>query len=89
MGEPVEGVAGVSSGPHIPMTTSAGHFLSMQPASGTEPRAMTWIRGDEFDAVLSARDKYREACQEVLKLFSDAPDPEILDILDIVERALK
>ena len=35
------------------------------------------------------RTKYREALAAVLRLFTDAPDPEILDILDIVEKALK
>jgi hypothetical protein len=89
MGEPVEGLASVSTGPHVPMTTSAGHFLSMQPATGAEPRAMTWVRADEFDSLLADRDKYRRACERVLKLFTDAPDPEVLEILEIVERALK
>lgn len=79
----------VAKGPHIPMTTSAGHFLSMQPAQGTEPQAMTWFRGDEVSRLSDERTKYREALAAVLRLFTDAPDPEILDILDIVEEALK
>jgi hypothetical protein len=79
----------VTTGPHIPMTTSAGHFLSMQPAVGVEPRTAVWFRGDQFDALRAECDRYRGACQLVLKLFIDSSDPGLLDILDIVERALK
>jgi hypothetical protein len=77
------------SGPHIPMTTSAGHFLSMQPAQGTEPQAMTWFRGDEVSRLSDERTKFKDALAAIHKLFTDAPDPEIIDILDITERALK
>lgn len=79
----------MSTGPHVPITTSAGHFLSMQPAVGVEPRTAVWFRGDQFDALRAECDRYRGACQRVLKLFTDAPDPEVLDILDIVEGVLK
>jgi hypothetical protein len=87
----------VSTGPHIPMTTSAGHFLSMQPAVGVEPRTAVWFRGDQFDALRAECDRYRRACEltrTVCQLATrvsntDAPDPEVLDILDIVEGVLK
>jgi hypothetical protein len=89
-------------GPHVPITTSAGHFLSMQPATGAEPRAMTWVRADEFDSLSADRDKYRRACERVLALWN-APDDHLpadssmdnvpMDILvaavTIVEDALK
>jgi hypothetical protein len=81
------------TGPHIPMTTSAGHFLSMQPAQGSEPQAMTWFRGDEVSRLSDERTKYREAIAAVLAIFSDPKESGDSDtqlkILDIVERALK
>lgn len=78
----------MSSGPHIPLTTSAGHFLSMQPASGTEPREAVWYRGSEWDLVAAERAKFMTALQEVIARF-DAEDVELLDFLEIAERALK
>ena len=84
----------MTAGPHIPMTTSAGHFLSMQPAQGVEPRSAVWYRGDEVDAIAAGRAKYRQACESVLEIFGDSSQSlESLDtqlkILEIVERALK
>jgi hypothetical protein len=86
--DPVEGL-GLSALAYVPLTTSAGHFLSMQPAVGTEPRDKQWYRADGWDTLTAERDKYRSACQAVLRLFTEAPDPEVLDILDIVEKVLK
>ena len=79
----------VARGPHVPMTTSAGHFLSMQPASGTEPKSLTWYRADYVLALNDERAKYKCALEAIHRLFTDAPDPEIIDILDIVEGALR
>ena len=83
----------MTTGPHVPMTTSAGHFLSMQPAQGVEPRAAVWYRGDEVDALAAGRAKYRQACEAVLAIFSDPKESGDSDtqlkILEIVERALK
>jgi hypothetical protein len=76
-------------GPHIPITTSAGHYLSMQPAQIPLAPDKVWYRGDEYETLAAQCYKYKKACADVLRLFTDAPDPEILDILDIVERALK
>jgi hypothetical protein len=76
-------------GPHVPITTSAGHYLSMQPAIAPIVPDKVWYRGDEYETLAAQCYKYKKACADVLRLFTDAPDPEILDILDIVERALK
>ena len=78
----------VSTGPHIPMTTSAGHFLSMQPAQGIEPRSAVWYRGTDWDIVAAERERFKRALQEVVAVF-DKEDMEVLDFLEIAERALK
>lgn len=80
----------MSTGPHVPLTTSAGHFLSMQPATDAKaPRDAVWYRGDEWDIVAAERAKLMMACQEVMRHVSDTPDPEVLAIIDIIEKALK
>lgn len=76
------------SGPHVPITTSAGHYLSMQPAQLAEPRDKVWYRGSDWDIVTAERDKFRKALQEVIAVF-DKEDMEVLDFLEIAERALK
>jgi hypothetical protein len=84
LGEPVEGLASVSTGPHIPMTTSAGHFLSMQPSTDAKIDPLTmWYRADEYMAaidryllVVNERDKYRAACEKVMALWN-APDDHL------------
>ena len=48
--------------PYRPFTTSAGHFLSMQPAPAHRPDGdpwkpeEVWYRGDEVKAILDAED---------------------------------
>ena len=81
----------VAKGPHIPMTTSAGHFLSMQPAQGVEPRAAVWYRGDEVDAMASGRAKYRQALEAIIKLFDTCVDEPTTMMLmaEAAEEALK
>ena len=92
LGEPVEGLASVSTGPHIPMTTSAGHFLSMQPAQSMSPRDKVWYLGTDWDALVKERDRYRFACEAVMEMFDDKGQTgdadTLIEILDIVERVL-
>lgn len=79
----------MSTGPHVPLTTSAGHFLSMQPATDAKaPRDAVWYRGDEWDIVAAESARYLAALRAVIARY-DAEDLEILDFLDIAERALK
>ena len=61
----------------------------MQPATETLPLEKVWYRGDEVGAINDERAKYRCALEAIHRLFTEAPDPEIIDILDIVEGALK
>ena len=85
------------SGPHVPMTTSAGHFLSMQPAqSGTDPRkepTKIWYRGDQFLEMYDQMAKFRFACEAIMETFEDKGQTgdadTLIEILDIVERVLK
>ena len=93
LGFAVEGVAGVSTatGPHIPMTTSAGHFLSMQPAQGVEPRAAVWYRGTDWDIVAAEREKFKRALEAIIKLFDACVDEPTTMMLmaEVAEEALK
>jgi hypothetical protein len=79
-------------GPHIPITTSAGHYLSMQPAQSMSPRDKVWYLGTDWDALVKERDRYRFACEAVMEMFEDkgqAGDADtLIEILDIVERVL-
>lgn len=85
----------MSVGPHVPLTSVAGHFLSMQPGTDTSRLApeKIWYRGDEYLAVVSQRDKYKLALDGVFKIFSDPNEPgdseTMLQVLDIVEKALR
>ena len=78
---------------HVPITTSAGHYLSMQPAESTLPLEKVWYRGDEYALQMRDAIKFRAACQAVLDIFSDpnstGDSESLIEILDIVERALK
>jgi hypothetical protein len=95
--EPIEGVemtAPPSSGPHIPLTTSAGHFLSMQPATDrSAPMDTVWYRGDQFMELYDLMAKDRAACESIMEIFvkeGESGDSDtLIKILDIVERALK
>ena len=82
-----------ATGPHIPMTTSAGHFLSMQPAQGVEPRAAVWYRGTDWDIVAAEREKFKRACQNAMSIFEDRGSLEdtetLVLILELIEEALK
>jgi hypothetical protein len=80
-------------GPHVPITTSAGHYLSMQPAQLAEQRDKVWYLGSDWDALVKERDRFRFACEAVLETFEDkgqsADADTLIEILDIVERVLK
>ena len=80
------------SGPHIPMTTSAGHFLSMQPS--TDPREgpeKVWYRGDCYAAKNAQMHKYKGALVKIMELFDACVDEPTTMMLmaEVAEEALK
>ena len=81
-------------GPHIPMTSVAGHFMGMQPQPvGASHSDEVWYRGDDYMALVAECDKYKRACMGVLEII-DGPTPlsgddMIFEILDIVQKALE
>jgi hypothetical protein len=80
------------NGPHIPMTSVAGHFMGMQP-SDEASREKVWYRGDEFKRTCTARDRYKLALMGVMEILDD-PTPlsdadMLVEILDIVQKALE
>lgn len=75
--------------PHQPGVTVAAHFTGMHVSDdATVPVTETWYRGDDYAAVVAERDKCASGLREVIALF-DNPDVEILDFLEVAERALK
>lgn len=84
----------VSDAPHIPLTTSAGHFLSMQPNSDPmAPADKLWYRADVYAGVVAKRDKYLAAVRAVYAIMCDENETgdgdTLCKIIDICEGALK
>jgi hypothetical protein len=81
------------SGPHEPLVTVAGHFLSMQPSDKDIRKEPTkvWYRGDQYVELYNLMYKYRRALEMILDLQSaaDAVTPDITDSWVIAEEALK
>jgi hypothetical protein len=75
---------------HQPVITVAGHFNGMHPCMhGNVPvTSEMWFRGDDHADVIIERDRYREGLREIVALF-DKEDVEMLDFLEVAERALK
>jgi hypothetical protein len=82
-----------SRGPHIPHTTVAGHFLSMQPVDflGMDITKV-WYPGPQFIEIYDLMDKYRHACESIQEIFNDPNETgdsdSLIKILDIIEKVL-
>jgi hypothetical protein len=82
--------------PFVPLTSVAGHFLSMQPAHVTVPPAdiqpdKVWYRGDRHVEVYDLMSKYRDALETIVKSFSSggSDTDQLLAMVEIAEGALK
>lgn len=74
--------------PHQPVATLTGHFTGMHPTADPAPPTEVWYRGDDYAARVAERDHYRDGLAEIIALF-DKQDVEILDFLEVAERAMK
>ena len=77
--------------PHQPGVTVAAHFTGMHVSEDIGvPATETWYRGDDYAAVAAERDKCKAGLQSIVAIFEKPDgDYELLDFLDIAERALK
>jgi hypothetical protein len=75
-------------GPHVPVMTVAGHFLSMQPSTDAKlgPEKV-WYRGDAYRELYDQMATFRQACEDVMKYVAREADPEVVTIIDIIEKA--
>jgi hypothetical protein len=74
---------------HQPVITVAGHFNGMHPIMDVNcPDQEKWFRSDDYLALAALRDRYQRGLNEIITLF-DKEDVEMLDFLEVAERALK